>query len=38
MKANKLEFLVGLFVLLGLTAVAWLTVKVGAGSLLGGPT
>lgn len=38
MKANKLEFLVGLFVLLGLAAVAWLTVKVGAGSLLGGPT
>lgn len=38
MKASKLEFLVGLFVLLGLAAVTWLTVKVGAGSLLGGPT
>jgi len=38
MKASKLEFLVGLFVLLGLTAVTWLTVKIGSGSLLGGPT
>ena len=38
MKASKLEFLVGLFVLLGIAAVTWLTVKVGAGSMLGGPT
>ena len=38
MKASKLEFLVGLFVLLGLAAVTWLTVKIGSGSLLGGPT
>jgi phospholipid/cholesterol/gamma-HCH transport system substrate-binding protein len=38
MKASKLEFLVGSFVLLGLAAVTWLTVKVGAGSLIGGPT
>lgn len=38
MKASKLEFLVGLFVLLGLAAVTWLTLKIGAGSMLGGPT
>ncbi|GEP43289.1 outer membrane lipid asymmetry maintenance protein MlaD [Brevifollis gellanilyticus] len=38
MKASKLEFLVGLFVLLGLAAVVWLTVKVGAGSMVSGPT
>jgi phospholipid/cholesterol/gamma-HCH transport system substrate-binding protein len=38
MKASKLEYLVGLFVLLGLTAVSWLTIKIGSGSLLGGPT
>lgn len=38
MNASRLEFFVGLFVLLGLTAVAWLTAKVGAGSLISGPT
>lgn len=38
MKASKLEFLVGFFVLIGLAAVTWLTAKVGAGSMLGGPT
>lgn len=38
MKQTKLEFLVGLFVLLGLAAVAYLTIKLGAGSLLGGDT
>lgn len=38
MKASKLEFLVGLFVLLGLAAVTWLTVKIGSGSWLSGPT
>ena len=38
MKQTKLEFLVGLFVLLGLAAVAYLTIKLGAGSLLGGYT
>lgn len=38
MKQNKLEFLVGVFVLLGLAAVTYLTVKLGAGSLLGGDT
>lgn len=38
MKQTKLEFLVGGFVLLGLAAVAYLTVKLGAGSLIGGST
>ncbi|GAA5133917.1 outer membrane lipid asymmetry maintenance protein MlaD [Prosthecobacter algae] len=38
MKQTKLELLVGAFVLLGLAAVAYLTVKLGAGSLLGGDT
>lgn len=35
---KKLEFGVGLFVLLGLAALAYLTVKLGAGELLGGDT
>jgi len=38
MKQTKLELLVGVFVVLGLTAVAYLTLKLGAGSLLGGDT
>jgi len=38
MKQTKLEFLVGIFVILGLVAVAYLTVQLGAGSLLGGDT
>ena len=38
MKQTKLELLVGVFVLVGLTAVAYLTIKLGAGSLLGGGT
>jgi phospholipid/cholesterol/gamma-HCH transport system substrate-binding protein len=38
MKSNKLEFLVGIFVLIGLAAVAYLTVKLGAGSMLSGDT
>jgi phospholipid/cholesterol/gamma-HCH transport system substrate-binding protein len=38
MKQSKLEFLVGGFVLLGLAAIAYLTVKLGAGSLVGGDT
>ena len=38
MKQGKLELLVGLFVLLGLAAVAYLTLKLGAGSLIGGDT
>ncbi|MBL9130752.1 MAG: outer membrane lipid asymmetry maintenance protein MlaD [Verrucomicrobiaceae bacterium] len=38
MKQTQIEFLVGGFVLLGLAAVAYLTVKLGAGSLLSGDT
>jgi phospholipid/cholesterol/gamma-HCH transport system substrate-binding protein len=37
-KNTRLELSVGIFVLLGLAAVAYLTVKLGAGSLLGGET
>jgi len=35
---KKLEFGVGLFVLLGLAGLAYLTIKLGAGALLGGDT
>ena len=38
MKQTKLEFLVGAFVLLGLVAVGYLTVKLGSGSFLSGDT
>lgn len=38
MKQTKLELFVGAFVLLGIAAVAYLTVKLGAGSMLGGDT
>lgn len=38
MKQTKLEFLVGSFVLLGLAAIVYLTVKLGSGSLIGGDT
>lgn len=38
MKQTKLELLVGVFVLLGIAAVAYLTVKLGAGSFVGGDT
>lgn len=38
MKQNNLELLVGIFVLLGIVAVAFLTIKLGSGSLVGGPT
>lgn len=38
MKKPHLEILVGLFVLLGLAAVAYLTVKLGSGSLIRGDT
>jgi phospholipid/cholesterol/gamma-HCH transport system substrate-binding protein len=36
MKQTRLEISVGFFVLLGLAAVAYLTVKLGSGSRLGG--
>ena len=38
MKPTKLELLAGLFVALGIAAVAWLTIKLGAGALMGGDT
>lgn len=38
MKKHKVEFLVGLFVLLAIASLAWLTLRVGAGSLPGGET
>jgi len=38
MKQSKLEFLVGIFVLLGVAAVAYLTMKLGSGSMMGGDT
>ncbi|HBJ87389.1 MAG TPA: outer membrane lipid asymmetry maintenance protein MlaD, partial [Verrucomicrobiales bacterium] len=38
MKQARLELLVGVFVVLGIAAVAYLTVKLGSGSLLGGDT
>lgn len=36
--ASRLELLVGLFLLAGLAAMAWLTLKLGAGSFLPGPS
>ena len=38
MKQGRLELSVGVFVLLGIAAVAYLTVKIGSGSLIGGNT
>lgn len=38
MKQSKLELLVGAFVVLGLAAVMYLTIKLGAGSMLSGDT
>ena len=38
MKHSKLELMTGLFVLLGLAAFAYLTIKLGTGSILGGNT
>jgi phospholipid/cholesterol/gamma-HCH transport system substrate-binding protein len=38
MKHRPIEYLAGLFVLLGLAAVAYLTLKLGAGSGIGGDT
>jgi len=35
MKYTKLEFLVGLFVLIGMAAIAYLTITLGSGSLTG---
>lgn len=38
MKTTKTELLTGLFVVLGIAALAWLALKLGAGSRLGGET
>ena len=38
MKQTRLEYLVGLFVLLGIAAVVYLTIKLGSGSGVGGDT
>jgi phospholipid/cholesterol/gamma-HCH transport system substrate-binding protein len=38
MKNTTLELLVGFFVLIGIAAVAYLTLKLGAGSMVGGDT
>jgi len=38
MKNTKLELSVGLFVLLGISAITYLTIQVGTGSALGGDT
>ena len=38
MKQSKLELTVGVFVLVGLIAVAYLALKIGAGSLVGAET
>lgn len=36
MKKSKLELLAGIFVLLGLAAIAYLTIKLGSGEFIGG--
>jgi phospholipid/cholesterol/gamma-HCH transport system substrate-binding protein len=38
MKQNKLELFVGIFVVLGIAAVVYLTIKLGSGSLVGDDT
>lgn len=38
MKQSKLELVVGVFVLAGLAAVAYLALRIGAGALVGGDT
>ena len=38
MKYSKLELFVGIFVILGIAAIAYLTIKLGTGSLIGGNT
>ncbi|MET0262283.1 MAG: outer membrane lipid asymmetry maintenance protein MlaD, partial [Rariglobus sp.] len=38
MKQSKLELIVGVFVLVGLAAVAYLALRIGAGALLGADT
>ncbi len=38
MKQTRLELFVGIFVVLGIAAVAYLTMRLGTGSLIGGDT
>jgi phospholipid/cholesterol/gamma-HCH transport system substrate-binding protein len=38
MKPSKLELLAGLFVAIGIAAITWLTVKLGAGAMMGSDT
>ncbi len=38
MKHTRLQLLVGLFVVLGIAAIAYLTVKLGSGSIIGSDT
>jgi phospholipid/cholesterol/gamma-HCH transport system substrate-binding protein len=38
MKQSKIEFLAGIFVLIGLAAIIYLTVKLGAGAIVKGET
>ncbi len=38
MKKSNLELFVGFFVLLGIAAIVYLTIKLGSGSLIGGDT
>ena len=38
MKQSRLELIVGAFVLFGLTAVAYVALRIGAGALVGGDT
>jgi len=38
MKHTSIELYVGIFVLLGIAAVSYLTMKLGAGSQIGGDT
>lgn len=38
MNSTRLETAVGAFVLVGLAAIAWLALKIGAGSFVGGDT
>jgi phospholipid/cholesterol/gamma-HCH transport system substrate-binding protein len=38
MKYSKLELSVGFFVILGIAAIAYLTIKLGTGSIIGGET
>ncbi|MFA6961280.1 MAG: outer membrane lipid asymmetry maintenance protein MlaD [Opitutaceae bacterium] len=38
MKQSRMELIVGVFVLIGLAAVAYLALRIGAGALVGGDT